>query len=217
LVLEGWLLNSLPRIVLEGFDPSGIYLTDTTLRDGQQGLGYFTVEESIALYEALVELDGGLGVIRSVEVFLYTEKDRVVARRLLEYGYEYPRVTAWIRASRQDLSLVSEAGLEDAVVLTSISDYHIRYKLGLSRSEALERYLEVVREAYSRGISVKCALEDVTRADPDFVKLFLEKLLELAERSGFEAKVRLSDTLSLGLPFREAVFYLTINLNTSGY
>jgi len=205
LVLEGWLLNSLPRIVLEGFDPSGIYLTDTTLRDGQQGLGYFTVDESLALYEVLVELDGGLGVIRSVEVFLYTEKDRVVARRLLEYGYEYPRVTAWIRASRQDLSLVSEAGLEDAVVLTSISDYHILYKLGLSRSEALERYLEVVREAYSRGISVKCALEDVTRADPSFVRLFLERLLELAERSGFEARVRLSDTLGLGLPFREAI------------
>ena len=154
-VLEGCLLNSLPRLVFDGVELNGIYLTDTTLRDGQQGFGYFTVEESLQLYEVLVELNNGGRAIASTEVFLYTDKDRVVARRLLELGYEYPRVVGWIRASKSDLSLVSEARLEETVVLTSISDYHIYYKLGLSRSEALERYLE------------------------------------LAEREGFEAKVRL--------------------------
>ena len=76
-------------------------------------------------------------------------------------------------------------------MLTSISDYHIYYKLGLSRGEALERYLGVIGEAYGRGLTVKCALEDVTRADPSFVALFLERYLELAEREGFKAKVRL--------------------------
>lgn len=89
-------------------------------------------------------------------------------------------------------------------MLTSISDYHIYYKLGLSRSDALERYLRVIGEAYERGLTVKCALEDVTRADPSFVALFLERYLELAEREGFKAKVRLSDTLGLSVPFKEA-------------
>ena len=203
-MLEGCLLNSLPRLVFDGVELNGIYLTDTTLRDGQQGFGYFTVEESLQLYEVLVELNSGGRVIASTEVFLYTDKDRVVARRLLELGYDYPRVVGWIRASRSDLSLVSEARLEETVVLTSISDYHIYYKLGLSRGEALERYLGVIGEAYGRGLTVKCALEDVTRADPSFVALFLERYLELAEREGFEAKVRLSDTLGLGVPFKEA-------------
>ena len=203
-VLEGCLLNSLPRLVFDGVELNGIYLTDTTLLDGQQGFGYFTVEESLQLYEVLVELNNGGRVIASTEVFLYTDKDRVVARRLLELGYDYPRVVGWIRASRSDLSLVSEARLEETVVLTSISDYHIYYKLGLSRGEALERYLGVIGEAYGRGLTVKCALEDVTRADPSFVTLFLERYLELAEREGFEAKVRLSDTLGLGVPFGEA-------------
>jgi hypothetical protein len=81
------------------------------------------------LYEVLVELNSGGRVIASTEVFLYTDKDRVVARRLLELGYDYPRVVGWIRASRSDLSLVSEARLEETVVLTSISGYHIYYKL----------------------------------------------------------------------------------------
>ncbi|MFZ8794694.1 MAG: hypothetical protein ACO2O2_12545 [Acidilobaceae archaeon] len=183
--MEGCLLNSLPRLVFDGVELNGIYLTDTTLLDGQQGFGYFTVEESLQLYEVLVELNNGGRVIASTEVFLYTDKDRVVARRLLELGYEYPRVVGWIRASRSDLNLVSEARLEETVVLTSISDYHIYYKLGLSRSKALERYLGVIGEAYGRGLIVKCALEDVTRADPGFVALFLERYLRLAEREGF--------------------------------
>ncbi len=203
-MLEGCLLNSLPRLVFDGLNLNGIYLTDTTLRDGQQGFGYFTVEESLRLYEVLVELNGSSRAIVSTEVFLYTDKDRVVARKLSEFGYEYPKVVGWIRASRGDLNLVHEAHLEEAVVLTSISDYHLYFKLGLSRSEALERYLDVINEAYSRGLTVKCALEDVTRADPDFVALFLKRYLELAERRGFEAKIRLSDTLGLGLPFKEA-------------
>lgn len=201
--MEGCLLNSLPWVSVDGLGVDGIYLTDTTLRDGQQGLGYFTVEESLRLYEVLVELSGGGRVIVSTEVFLYTEKDRVVVRRIRELGYNYPKVVGWIRASIQDLNLVVEAGLEETVILTSISDYHIRYKLGMSRGEALERYLGVVEEAYRRGVTVKCALEDVTRADPSFVRLFLERYLRLAESHGFEAKVRLSDTLGLGLPFRE--------------
>jgi isopropylmalate/homocitrate/citramalate synthase len=166
---------------------NGIYLTDTTLRDGQQGFGYFTAEESLQLYEVPVELNSGGRVIASTEVFLCTDKDRVVARRLLELGYNYPRVVGWIRASRSDLSLVSEARLEETVVPTSISDYHLYYKLGLSRGEALERYLGIISEAYGRGLTVKCALEDVTRADPSFVALFPERYLELAEREGFEA------------------------------
>jgi hypothetical protein len=53
------------------------------------------------------------------------------------------------------------------------------------------RGLGVISEAYRRGLTVKCALEDVTRADPGFVALFLERYLRLAEREGFEAKVRL--------------------------
>jgi len=74
----------------------------------------------------------------------------------------------------------------------------------MTSATALERYLDVVGEAYSEGIRAKCASEDVTRADPGFVRLSLEKLLELAERSGFETRVRLPNTLGLGLPFRKA-------------
>ncbi len=202
--------TDVPRVMLDvaAGDPDAdhlrdIYITDTTLRDGQQGWRNLTYDESIKIYDLLVEL-GGAGVITTCEVFLYTEKDRRVARTLMDYGYEYPKVIGWIRASREDLRLVLDAGLDETIILTSISDYHIYYKLGLSRETAFRKYLSVVEEALSRGVSVKCALEDVTRASLSRnVIPFVRELMKLEERYSMPVKLKLSDTLGLGLPFPE--------------
>ena len=91
-----------PRFIIDRPDISEnlskIYLTDTTLRDGQQGWRSLTPEECEKIYQLLADI-GGQGGIRSTEVFLYTEKDRKIARRLLEYGYEYPKVIERIRTT----------------------------------------------------------------------------------------------------------------------
>ncbi|MEM2706253.1 MAG: 2-isopropylmalate synthase, partial [Ignisphaera sp.] len=180
---------------------SKIHLTDTTLRDGQQGWRMFSIEECEKIYELLVDI--GRAII-STEVFLYTDKDREAAKRLISYGYEYPKVIGWIRATHSDLQLVVDAGLDETVMLTSISDYHIRYKFGVTREEAIKKYLEVIEKALSRGIAVRASLEDITRADIHGVVIpFIKKLLELSERYGVPVKIKLPDTLGLGLPFYE--------------
>jgi len=74
-----------------------IYITDTTLRDGQQDWRSFTVEEVQRIYELLAEI-GVRGNIRSTEVFPYTNRDRKVTKKLKEHGYEYPKVIRWIRS-----------------------------------------------------------------------------------------------------------------------
>ncbi len=197
--------NEPPRILVSSasrwFDPSRIAVTDTTLRDGQQGWRPLSVEEGLRIYEALVEL-GGDGSIVSSEFFLYTPRDRELVRRVLEVGAEYPKPIGWIRATRSDLSLVVEAGLDETTMLTSISDYHIYYKFGVTRDKAFEKYLSVVEEAMKRGIVVRCTLEDATRASLEKNILpFVERLLRLSERYGVEFRVKVADTLGLGLPF----------------
>ncbi|MEM1600598.1 MAG: hypothetical protein QW339_01295 [Sulfolobales archaeon] len=202
--------TDVPRIVLNGLTNVGdldhiskIYITDTTLRDGQQGWRNLTYDESIKIYELLVEL-GGDGVIATCEVFLYTEKDRRIARTLMNFGFRYPKVIGWIRASREDLRLVFNAGLDETIILTSISDYHIYYKLGLTRESAFRKYLSVVEEALSRGVAVKCALEDVTRASLSRnVIPFVRELMRLREKYSIPVRIKLSDTLGLGLPYPE--------------
>ncbi|MEM2444896.1 MAG: hypothetical protein QXD94_06365 [Sulfolobales archaeon] len=199
-----------PRIFLDGVTSnfnSGslgrIYITDTTLRDGQQGWRNLTYDESIKIYEVLTELSGD-GIIQTCEFFLYTEKDRNVVRTLLNAGYEYPKIIGWIRASREDLKLVFDAGLDETIILTSISDYHIYYKLGLDRESAFRKYLSVVDEALSKGVAVKCALEDITRASlGKNVIPFVKTLMRLGEKYSMPVRIKLSDTLGLGLPYPE--------------
>ncbi|MCC6056834.1 MAG: 2-isopropylmalate synthase [Desulfurococcaceae archaeon] len=182
---------------------SKIFLTDTTLRDGQQGWRVFTVEECEKIYELLADI-GGRGAITSAEVFLYTERDREIVKRLLSYGYEYPKVIGWIRATEADLKLVMDMGLDETVMLMSISDYHIKYKFNATREEAFRKYLEVAEKALSHGIVVRASLEDVTRADLfGAVIPFVKTLLTLSERYRVPVKLKLPDTLGLGLPFPE--------------
>lgn len=180
-----------------------VYITDTTLRDGQQGWRVFTPRECERIYELLAEI-GGRGAVDSTEVFLYTEKDREIAKRLVGYGYRYPKVIAWIRATLSDLQLVLDSRIDEAVILMSISDYHIRYKFNATREEVIRKYLEVAERALSHGIVPRCSLEDITRADVNGVVIpFIEKLLALGERYGIPIKIKLPDTLGLGLPFPE--------------
>lgn len=182
---------------------SKVYLTDTTLRDGQQGWRVFTVEECEKIYELLADI-GGRGSIDSTEVFLYTEKDRETVKRLLSYGYRYPKVIGWIRATFSDLQLVIDSKIDEAVILMSISDYHIRYKFNATRGETIRKYLEVAEKALSQGITIRCSLEDVTRADVNGLVIpFVEKLLTLGEKYRVPVKIKLPDTLGLGLPFPE--------------
>jgi isopropylmalate/homocitrate/citramalate synthase len=120
-------------------------------------------------------------------------------------GYRYPEITGWIRAKKEDLKLVKEAGLKETGMLTSVSDYHIFLKLRKNRKQAMEDYLAVVKEALSYGIRPRCHFEDVTRADIyGFVIPFAIELMKLREESGIDIKIRLCDTLGVGVPWAEA-------------
>lgn len=200
-----------PRILFDGVEvpmhrPDDIFMTDTTFRDGQQARTPYTVEQIVDLFELLHRLSGPKGVIRQTEFFLYSEKDRQAVRACQEKGYEFPEITAWIRAVAQDFQLVKEMGIRETGILTSCSDYHIYMKLGMTRRQAMEQYLSVVRAALDAGIRPRCHLEDITRADIyGFVIPFVRELVRLSEESGIPVKVRLCDTMGYGVSYPGAV------------
>ncbi|MEM1520086.1 MAG: 2-isopropylmalate synthase [Candidatus Korarchaeum sp.] len=193
---------SIPRVARRA--PShDLVITDTTLRDGQQGSRPFTEEECIKIYALLSELDNGSGVIRDIELFPYTAKDRRVIKTLIDFGTT-PRPIGWIRASMEDLRLVKESGLDTTVLLTSVSDYHIYHKLGIDREVAKGKFLSVIREALRIGLRVKVAMEDITRSDIyGFVLPFMDEVMRISESEGVDVGFKLSDTLGLALPFPE--------------
>lgn len=182
--------------------PDDIFITDTTFRDGQQARPPYTVQQIVDLFDMLYRLGGKGGVIRQTEFFLYTDKDREAVERCLERGYPYPEITGWIRANKEDFKLVKEMGLKETGILTSVSDYHIFLKLGKNRRAAMIDYLRIVEAALEEGIRPRCHFEDITRADIyGFVVPFAQELLRLSEESGIPVKIRLCDTLGLGVPY----------------
>ena len=179
-----------------------IWITDTTFRDGQQARSPFTVKQILDLYDMLHRLGGPKGLIRQTEFFLYTKKDREAVMKCKERGYRFPEVTSWIRATNSDFQLVKDMGLEETGILVSCSDYHIFKKLKISRKQALDKYLSIVKRALDFGIRPRCHLEDITRADfYGFVVPFVNELMELSKESGIPIKIRACDTLGYGVSY----------------
>ena len=182
--------------------PSEIWITDTTFRDGQQAQQPFTVEQIVHLYKLLSKLGGPNGLVRQSEFFIYSDKDKEAVNRCLDLGLEFPEVTSWIRASEKDFRLVKEIGLKETGILVSCSDYHIFKKMNLTRKQAMDKYLGVVKDALSIGVRPRCHFEDITRADYyGFVVPFATALKELMDESGIPIKIRCCDTLGYGVSY----------------
>jgi isopropylmalate/homocitrate/citramalate synthase len=188
---------------IESIDPpEEIFITDTTFRDGQQSRPPFSVQQVEDIFNFLHRLSGPNGVIRQTEFFLYTEKDKEAVARCLEKGYRYPEITGWIRANKDDLQLVRDFGLKETGMLTSISDYHIFYKMKKTRSQVFKEYLKIVEAALENGIVPRCHFEDITRADiHGFCVPFAQALMSLSENARIPVKIRLCDTLGLGITY----------------
>jgi isopropylmalate/homocitrate/citramalate synthase len=196
-----------------------IWMTDTTFRDGQQARTPYTLEQVSKLFDLIHRLSGPKGVIRQSEFFIYSDKDREALEEVRNKGYEFPQVTAWIRANPNDLELVKKIGIKETGLLTSISDYHIFLKFKKTRRQVLDSFMQVVRAAAEAGMeTIRCHYEDVTRADFwGAVVPFTEELLKFAALSGLKIKIRLCDTMGYGLPYpgvslprsiRKIVYYL---------
>ena len=76
----------------------------------------------------------------------------------------------------------------------------------MTRKQALEHYLGVVRGCLETGISPRCHLEDITRSDIyGFVIPFCLELMKLEDEYGIPVKIRACDTMGYGVNFPGAV------------
>ena len=182
--------------------PQEVWITDTTFRDGQQSRAPYSAKQIVDIYQMLARLGGPKGLIRQSEFFVYTKKDREAVEQCMALGYEFPEITTWIRAKKEDFELVNHIGIKETGILVSCSDYHIFKKLGMTRSQAMEHYLNVVKQAFYAGIRPRCHLEDITRADfYGFVVPFVNALTELSHETGVPVKIRMCDTMGYAVPY----------------
>ena len=184
--------------------PKEIWITDTSLRDGQQSVEPYTVDQIVHLYKLMSKLGGPFGIIRQTEFFVYSKKDREALEKCQALGLKFPEITTWIRASKEDFKLVKDLGIRETGILVSCSDYHIFKKLKMTRKQAMDTYLAAVAEAFEAGVMPRCHLEDITRADfYGFVVPFVNELMKMSKDAGIPVRIRACDTMGYGVPYSE--------------
>ena len=184
--------------------PEEIWITDTSLRDGQQSVEPYTVDQIVQIYKFLSRLGGPYGIIRQTEFFIYSKKDREAVEKCMELGLKFPEITTWIRASKEDFKLVRDLGIRETGILVSCSDYHIFKKMKMTRKQAMDYYLSTISDAFDAGVIPRCHLEDITRADfYGFVVPFVNELMKMSRQAGIPVKIRACDTMGYGIPFTE--------------
>mgnify|MGYP002513279929 CR=1 FL=1 len=184
--------------------PEEIWITDTSLRDGQQSVEPYSVDQIVNIYKLLNKLGGPYGIIRQTEFFIYSKKDREAIEKCMSLDLKFPEITSWIRASKEDFKLVRDLGIKETGILVSCSDYHIFKKMKMTRSQVLDHYLGTIKDAFSAGVIPRCHLEDITRADfYGFVVPFVNELQKLSREAGIPVKIRACDTMGYGVPYTE--------------
>lgn len=184
--------------------PKEIWITDTSLRDGQQSVEPYSVNQIVELYKLMSKLGGPFGIIRQTEMFVYSKKDREAIAKCQELGLKFPEITTWIRATKEDFNLVKDLGIRETGILVSCSDYHIFKKLKMTRKQAMDTYLAAVAQAFEAGVMPRCHLEDITRADfYGFVVPFVNELMKMSQDAGIPVRIRACDTMGYGVPYPE--------------
>jgi homocitrate synthase NifV len=170
-----------------------VVIADTTLRDGEQTAGVvFTPGDKKRIARRLdalgvQELECGIPAMG--------EQERKGIRELVEMGLK-ARLMTWNRALETDIRASLACGVGAVDISLSVSDIHIRDKIGKSREWVREQLKTALGFAKSHDLYVSVGGEDSSRADGDFIL----ELLEIAEREGAD-RFRYCDTLGILNPF----------------
>jgi 2-isopropylmalate synthase len=150
--------------------PDRIMFLDTTLRDGEQSPGCsMNVQEKLRVAHALETL--GVDIIEA-GFAIASDGDFRAIKAICE-EVRRPVIASMARARREDIETAARA-LDRAwrsrvhIVLAG-SDIHLKYKLKITRAEALEQADSCVRLAKGHFAEVEFSLEDATRTDFDFL------------------------------------------------
>ena len=185
--------------------PQAVSCLDSTLALGALALQRPTIEQVIAFAELLERLENRSGLLRRLEVLVDPTSGRDQLAALLEHRQArdlqlqpvalLPHPTAELIASLKGLEL-REAGL-----MVAASDFH---RDSLDRTT--QGLIRTIEACLALRIQPRLDMTDATRADVEgFLLPVVDTCMEhLARLGAGQLRLRLCDTLGLGIPWSEA-------------
>ena len=190
-----------------------LYIFDTTLRDGEQTPGVnLTVDEKVQIAKQLERL--GVDVIEAG--FAVSSPADFEAVKRIAKEVKGSTVCSLARAVELDIKTAWEALKEGHRVrihtFIATSDIHLKYKLKMSRDEALRRAVEAVkliREISEGRAEVEFSAEDAGRTELKYLAEVVEAVIEAGAQV-----VNIPDTVGYAIPdeWYERILFLKENV-----
>ena len=169
-----------------------VRIFDTTLRDGEQSPGVaLSPENKLNIAKKLDEL----GVDAIETGFPIISEGEKKAIKMITQENLSAELCGLARTNQRDIDAVVDCGLKYVHTFIATSDIHLQHKLHLSQDQVLEKAIESVEYAKSRGLQVEFSAEDATRTDRDFLK----KIFTAVTKAGTD-RIDIPDTVGYSTP-----------------
>jgi isopropylmalate/homocitrate/citramalate synthase len=171
-----------------------VLLHDETLRAGEETVGVaFSVDEKVQIARRLI--DAGFTSF-SPGFAAASPREQEAARAILALGGPAAAHGPLCRPLRADIEAAMACGFDGVAMFISISDSHPQYKPGTDAGGAHARMLDGIGFARSRGLRVRFAFEDATRAPLERIKRFVGTAVEAGATGG----ICIADTVGILTP-----------------
>lgn len=185
-----------------------IYIFDTTLRDGEQAPGYsMNLDEKLKMAKRLEKL--GVNVIEA-GFAIASPGDFESVKEIADNAGDLI-IASLSRALEKDIdasyNAIKNARRPRIHTFLATSDLHLKYKLKMSKEDALERSIKMVKYARNLCSDVEFSLEDATRTDLDYMCRVVEAAIDAGATT-----INLPDTVGYSTPIDiETMFSTVIN------
>ena len=188
--------------------PQQGWCVDSTLAQGTLALEQPTLEHARRLLELMDRLDSQSGLVRMVEIRVEGPVGRDLLEMALERHNQSSRLEPVAVVATSTEALRSLEGLQPREVGFDVAASDFQNHLGQngSRSEQAARLIAMIDACLDQQYQPRLDLVDMTRCDLEgYVFPLLETCLgHLARHGTAQLKLRLCDTMGLGLPWSTA-------------
>ena len=165
---------------------------DSTLREGEQTPSIvFAAEDRIKIAQLLSDIK-----VECIEAGFpaSSESEKNEVSQVVKLGLDVV-VYGFARAVKGDVDAVIECDCDGVVISFPPSDFHLTYKLRITREEYLKRAVDIVEYSKSHGLDVIYSAEDSTRCDLPWLKTVFREVID----AGVDV-LRVVDTLGCITP-----------------
>jgi isopropylmalate/homocitrate/citramalate synthase len=168
-----------------------IKILDSTLREGEQSIGIsFTKRQRLQIAWMLDYF--GVDSIEISPVISQSHRESLVEMRKAGLSAQ---LVAHGRALAEDVDIARACDVEWVAMYHSVSDIHLASKLHVTRDAAIDRSVSAIEYAKSHGLKLRFTVEDASRADPEYLRYFVEEIT----RAGAD-RIGIPDTVGVMLP-----------------